>query len=123
LTVFLKFSLFFVFLCALEVINTFSYYWYFQEVKLSGRQQRVEELIRLSTRILTSPETRLANVKALSTLILNIIHSDIRPAGDKEEEEEGVRICLGKHAVSHRRSLSCSIIYQSKPILKSLKLH
>jgi hypothetical protein len=72
-----------------------------QEVRLTGRQQRLEELIRLAGRILTSPDTRLANVKALATLMLNIRHSDLRPRGEQKEdddveEEEGLGICLGK---------------------------
>ena len=60
---------------------------------MTGRHQRLEETVRLSDRIISSQAVRLASSKALASLLLNIVHTDLAQEGTGEEE--GGDICLG----------------------------
>ena len=60
---------------------------------MTGRQQRLEETVRLSDRIISTQAVRLASSKALASLLLNIVHTDLAQEGTAEEE--GGDICLG----------------------------
>ncbi len=59
-----------------------------QEVRMTARQQRLDEAARLCGRILDTPQLRPASVKALATIILDIALTDL-------QAEEGREIALG----------------------------
>jgi hypothetical protein len=59
-----------------------------QEVRMTARQQRLEEVARLCGRLLDTPQLRPASVKALATIILDIALTDL-------QAEEGGEIALG----------------------------
>jgi hypothetical protein len=62
-------------------------------MRQSERQQRLAEAVRLSGRIRESPEVRLANVKALSSTLLQIVHTDL---GEEAARGDGGEVSLGK---------------------------
>jgi hypothetical protein len=59
-----------------------------QEVRMTARQQRLDEAARLCGRLLETPQLRPASVKALATIILDIALTDL-------QAEEGGEIALG----------------------------
>ena len=86
---------------------------------MTGRQQRLEETVRLSDRIISSQAVRLASSKALASLLLNIVHTDLAQEGTGEEE--GGDICLGMRC-NMVVLVQYSVFFCHSPFLFSLLL-